>query len=301
MMTKKFPQWVPAGAVSAWQEVAERERRMIEASKSRPTTGPKAAHTVQEAMIEAWRTDGEPLPSEVFERLLTDQAKGAWESVGKQSATKQVGNIDPPSLLSHFLIRACWGPMFDEQMTKAEYTKHRKRAAALAEELAQLIYGTNLDSWLGRHVLNLKMWATNDERHRPAIEQIYGGRNDAIKSYLDCRDGTVGHFLGRMSGVLYEFAKAIEADQQPVVSLPKPNDANARRVYFIKSATEACMLIFGKVMRREVTILTNAAFQCEITEREMRSHAPQKKGKGNQSVPTRPVVMDSLLDNYRAS
>lgn len=252
-------------------------------------------------MIVAWRKNDEPLPSELFERLLSDQAKDVWMAVGKQSATKQVGAIDPPSLLSDILIRACWGPMFDEQMTEAEFTKHRKRAAALAKDLALLTYGTDLDRWLGGHVLNLKMRATNDERHRSAIAQIYDGRNNAIKSYLDCMNGTVGHFLGRMSGVLNEFAKAIEADQQPVVSLPKPNDASARRVYFIKSATEACKFIFGKVMRREVATLTNAAFQCEITEREVRNHAPQKKGEGNQSVPTRPVVMDSLLDNYRVS
>lgn len=275
MMTKKFPQWVPVGAVSAWQEAAERERRMIEASKSRPTTGPKAAHTVQEAMIEAWRKDGDPLPSEVFKHLLTDQAKEAWESVGKQSATKHVGAIDPPSLLSHFLIRACWGPMFDEQMTKAEYTKHRKRAAALAEELALLIYGTNLDHWLSRHVANLEMMVKTDPERQPALAALYG--NSEAKGLVDAVDGTRGWFLSRVSGVLHEFARAIEADQQPAVSLSKPNDASARRAYFVKSATEACSFIFGKLMRREVATFASVAFDCDMTEREVRRLAPDKR------------------------
>lgn len=275
MMAKNFPQWVPAGAVSAWREAAEREFRMIGASESRPATGPKAAHTVQEAMIEAWRKAVEPLPSEVFERLLADQAKDAWESVGKQSATKQVGNIDPPSLLSHFLIRACWGPMFDEQMTKAEYTKHRKRAAALAEELALLIYGTNLDHWLSRHVANLEMMVTSDPKWRPALAALYG--NNEAKGLIDAVGGTRGWFLSRVSGVLHEFARAIEADQQPAISLSKPNDASARRAYFVKSATEACCFIFGKLMRREVATFASVAFNCEITEREVRRLAPVKR------------------------
>lgn len=275
MMTKNFPQWVPAGAVSAWQEAAERERRMIEASKSRPTAGPKAAHTVQEAMIETWQKDGDLLPSEVFERLLTDQAKEAWESVSKQSATKQVGAIDPPSLLSHFLIRACWGPMFDEQMTKAEYTKHRKRAAALAEELALLIYGTNLDHWLSRHVTNLEMMVKSDPKWRPALATLYG--NSEAKGLIDAVDGTRGWFLSRVSGVLHEFASAIEADQQPAVSLSKPNDTSARRAYFVKSATEACSFIFGKLMRREVATFASVAFDCDMTEREVRRLAPDKR------------------------
>lgn len=163
---------------------------MVEASESRPATGPKAAHTVQEAMIEAWRKDGEPLPSELFERLLTDQAKEAWEAVGKQTATKQVGAIDPPSLLSHFLIRACWGPMFDEQMTKAEYAKHRKRAAALAEELALLIYGTNLDHWLSQHMADLEMLVTSDPKWRPALTALYGGSE--AKGLIDALNGTRG-------------------------------------------------------------------------------------------------------------
>jgi len=275
MMTKNFPQWVPAGAVSAWQEAAEHERRIIDASKSRPATGPKAAHTVQEAMIEAWQKEGAPLPSELFKRLLTYQAKGAWEVVGKQSTMKQVGAIDPPSLLSHFLIRACWGPMFDEQMTKAEYTKHRKRAAALAEELALLIYGTNLDHWLGRHVANLEMMVTSDPKWRPALAAFYS--NSEAKGLIDAVDGTRGWFLSRVSGVLHEFARAIEADQQPAVSLSKPNDANARRAYFVKSATEACNFIFGKPMRREVATFASVAFECDMKERKVRQLAPVKR------------------------
>ncbi len=273
MMAKKIPQWVPAGAVSAWQEAVERETRMIDASKSRPATGRGATHTVQEVMIEAWRKDGAPLPSDVFERLLTDQAKDAWESVGKQSATKQVGTIDPPSLLSQFLIRACWGPMFDERMTKAEFTKHRKRAAALADELALLTYGTNLDIWLWRHVANLEMMVTTDPKWQPALAALYA--NSEAKGLIDAVGATRGWFLGRVSRVLDEFARAIEADQQPAVSLSKPNDASARRAYFVKCATEACSFIFGKLMRREVATFTSVAFDCSMTEREVRRLAPR--------------------------
>lgn len=247
---------------------------MIGASKSRPATGPKAAHTVQESMIEAWQKDGEPLPSELFERLLTDRAKVAWEAVGKRAATEQVGAIDPPSLLSHFLIRACWGPMFDEQMTKGEYTKHRKRAVALAEELALLIYGTNLDHWLSWHVASLEMSVTSDPKWRTALAALYGSE---AKGLVDALDGTRGWFLSRLSGVLHEFASAIKADQQPAVSLAKPNDANARRAYFVKSATEACSFIFGKLMRREVATFASVAFNCDMTEREVRRLAPDKR------------------------
>lgn len=275
IMAKNFPKWVPAGAISAWKEAAERDRRMIEASNSRSATGPKAARTVQEAMIDAWRNVGDPLPSELFNRLLSDSAKVAWCAVGKQSTTKQVGAIDPLSLLSHLLIRACWGPMFDEQMTRAEYSKHRKRAKALAEELAQLIYGTKLDHWLSEHVANLEMMVADDPKWRPAWAALYGGSE--AQGLVNALDSTRGWFLSRMSGVLREFAGAIEGDQQPAVSLSKPNDANARRAYFVKSATEACLFIFGKLMRREVATFASAAFNCDMTEREVRRLAPDTR------------------------
>lgn len=246
-------------------------------------------------MIEAWRKDSEPLPSELFERLLSDRAKDAWEAVCKQSATKQVGAIDLPSLLSHFLIRACWGPMFDGQMTKSEYTKHRKRAAALAEELALLVYGTNLDSWLSRHVSNLEIMVASDPKRQPALAAIYG--SSETKALNDALGATRGWFLSRMSRVLHEFAHAIKADQLPAVSLSKPNDANARRAYFIKSTTEACSLIFGKLMRREVATFASAAFDCDMTEREVRRLAPDRRKKSIGGI-GRPEVMDSLLDEF---
>lgn len=274
-MAKSFPRWVSAGAISAWKEAADLERSMIEASNSRPATGPRAARTIQEVMIYTWRNAREPLPSELFGRLLTDSAKTAWCAVSKQSTAKQVGAIDSLSLLSHFLIRACWGPMFDERMTRAEYSKHRARAKALAEELAQLIYGTKLDHWLSQHVANLEMMVANDPKWRPALAARYGGCE--ANGLVDALDGTRGWFLSRMSRVLQEFASAIEGDQQPAVSLPKPNDANARRAYFVKSATEACLFIFGKLMRREVATFASAAFNCNMTEREVRRLAPDTR------------------------
>lgn len=265
----KFPSWVSDAAKTAWREARQREGCLIESTKAYPS----AVKNVQGAMLLQWQEHSEPSPADLFLRLLTDQVKSVWVAIKTNKTMARIGNIGPEGLAASFCIRGCWGPMFEERMTRTKRKLHRQRVTKVANELADLLDGSDLDLWLSRYIHQLEMRILLDPERLVALAAIQSNRKAKLLS--DAVDGTRQWFLSRMSGVLREFVKSIDHETVPAVSLAKPNDENARRMYFIKTMTSAFHFMFGKLMRREVAALASAAFECDMTEREVRRIAPR--------------------------
>lgn len=271
-----FPKWSPKAAVAIWRDhwKEEHDRRLahqeiIRDGIARGEIPPD--QNIDELAVQ-WESEYGPSLAMMLWRCLSYEAtKEVWTRIQDMDCSRR--GVDPIAVTAMTCVRGYMGPIGTERKTRKEREKWIADTKAAAELLASLLDGSRLDGWLFNEYQRVYLGHIVNKSLSLGLQGI--AENKEIKRNFDFFHSNLSHRLWRFSNLLRDFASGIEASAKEAVVLAKPGDPDARRAYFVKYLTEGFMFLFNAPMRKEVALLTGAAFECAISEREVRRLAPR--------------------------
>ena len=205
---------------------------------------------------------------------LKRKAQEVNERVARNDGDQWREIVDAEDLLYGLVLQGLAEPSFSERKTGTERKRHAEQIVSATKRLRKLIvpllpetgYAFEFQASFDGFALDAAI-AYAQKALTPEDDE------ESVNKYRYAIYFLLMEALPELCDVISEAAEWWGRAQQ---AIKKPNDANAARLRFIRSATNACCLNFGAPLRSLVYRLTEIFFDCsDIDEAALSRLAPR--------------------------